>query len=384
MTIAQMQKVADDLDKMNLGYDQGNRWDIRKNGECDCSSSSGWIAKNGGFPVDLKGTFYTGNFVARFVGSGYFVAIPFKGLSQVKAGDFLIMPGHHVVFARTAKKFFSAEFDERGHASGGKTGDQTGREVRYRAAYVRPGGWKYIVRPISAETFEGQMLKYYATGNGSKFTVAAQKAKVRAPFDGPLFNEFVNRLVANDSGMNPAYTVNDLTVPTVNHTFVILGGTVNQMNHRLETALPAIQANAASKVIVTGGVKRGASTEAEYMQKWLTDKGVDSTRILLENAAISTIGNAKNSIALMVKKKMASYTIVSHSSHLRRATALFLAAQLKIETATNHMLVLSRTNVLAYNDKDVITKPVSATTRLEIGKEVAFVLDLSAEFAAAK
>jgi len=145
-TIAAMQAAADKLDSWNLGYDQSNRWDIKPNGEADCSTSSGWIIKQGGYPIDLTGTFYTGNFAARAKAAG-FAVLKFTSLAKVRPGDFLLTPGHHVVFVRSSTQVFSAEFDENGHATGGKTGDQTGRETRYRAPYIRPGGWAYIVRP---------------------------------------------------------------------------------------------------------------------------------------------------------------------------------------------------------------------------------------------
>ena len=149
-TIAAMQAVADQLASWSLGYDQDNRWDIKDGGECDCSSSSGWIIKQAGYPIDLGGTFYTGNFAAKAKTEG-FTVLPFK-MSNVRAGDFLLTPGHHVVFVRDPERWFSAEFDERGKASGGKAGNQNGRETRYRAPYVRPGGWTYIVRPPAEGT----------------------------------------------------------------------------------------------------------------------------------------------------------------------------------------------------------------------------------------
>ena len=384
MTIAQMQKVADKLDEWNLGYDQGNRWNIKLNGECDCSSSCGYIAKEGGFPVNLKGTFYTGNFAQRMKDSGYFTVLTFKGLSQVKAGDFLLTPGHHVVFARTAKDFFSAEYDERGKSFGGATGDQTGREVRYRTAYMRPGGWKYIVRPISPETFAGQLFKYYAIGNSNKLTTAKNRLVVRAPYDGPLYVSLLGQMRVFDLGMSPVYDGSTMSVPKENHAFVILGGTINQMNHRLESALSAIKTNKTSKIIVTGGKKRGDKSEAEYMRDWLISNEVDASQILLENSASSTIGNANKSVPLMIKNKITSYTLVSHSSHLRRASSLFLAAKVKLELPNNTKIKLDPTNVLAYQDKKAIELPVSPATKLEICKEVAYILGLSSEFAAAK
>lgn len=153
-TIARMQQMADLLDRSNLGYDQGQRWTfldagaraVVPGGECDCSSSCGAIAWLAGYGVTLTGTFYTGNFAPRLALAG-FAVLGFSSLAQVRPGDFLVTPGAHVIFVRDAARWWSAEVDERGKSSGGKGGDQTGRETRYRAPYLRPGGWTYIVRP---------------------------------------------------------------------------------------------------------------------------------------------------------------------------------------------------------------------------------------------
>lgn len=150
--LSKMQSWADALNRANVGYDQGQRWTflnktsrtIVSNKECDCSSSCGAIAWLAGYPVDLDGL-YTGNFAARFK-SARFSVINFSSLSQVRTGDFVLTPGHHVVFVRDSKRWWSAEHDEHGNDSGGKAGDQTGSECRYRAPYVRSGGWDYILR----------------------------------------------------------------------------------------------------------------------------------------------------------------------------------------------------------------------------------------------
>ena len=44
--------------------------------------------------------------------------------------------------------FGSARIDERGKASGGARGDQTGREVSTQSYYLHSGGW-YVLRPVS-------------------------------------------------------------------------------------------------------------------------------------------------------------------------------------------------------------------------------------------
>lgn len=47
-------------------------------------------------------------------------------------------------------KFAGASIDERGKASGGKAGDQTGREVKIQDYYLHSKGWR-VFRPLSAE-----------------------------------------------------------------------------------------------------------------------------------------------------------------------------------------------------------------------------------------
>lgn len=151
-TIANLKKYAKAINDAGTGYDQSQRWSfyshgkIVKNKECDCSSFIGGAVRMAGYPINLAGTFYTGNLKDRLVGAG-FKAIPFKSLSQVREGDILIKPGKHVELAYTPKLFLSAHIDERGRAAGGKCGDQTGGEVGFRAAYNYRGGWVWIMRP---------------------------------------------------------------------------------------------------------------------------------------------------------------------------------------------------------------------------------------------
>ena len=118
-TIAKMQAAADKLDAFELGYDQGQRWNIWKSGECDCSSLSGTIIRMGGYPIDIRTRpFYTGNFASKAKAAGFKV-LKFTSLSQVRPGDFLLTPGHHVVFVRSADQYLSAEVDERGEERAG-------------------------------------------------------------------------------------------------------------------------------------------------------------------------------------------------------------------------------------------------------------------------
>lgn len=151
--IARMQDVADQLQSKKIGYDQAERWSfldksgrtIKSSQDCDCSSSCGAIAWLAGYSIKgIGGDLYTGNFADYFVSAG-FTKIGYTS-SRWKTGDFILAPGHHVVFARDPDRWWSAEHNESGGASGGKDGDQGG-ECYFRAPYERSGGWSYILRP---------------------------------------------------------------------------------------------------------------------------------------------------------------------------------------------------------------------------------------------
>ncbi len=168
--IERLQVACDLVAGSNVGYDQHERWSfyptrdgatVLENAECDCSSSCGAIAKIAGFRVDLSDPFWTGNFAERLQAAG-FTLVRFSNLDAVRPGDFLVGPGH-VVFVRDAGRWWSAEGDEAGHASGGKAGDQTGKETLFRGPYVRSRGWEWIVRPPATLAVPDAAPRLYRT-----------------------------------------------------------------------------------------------------------------------------------------------------------------------------------------------------------------------------
>jgi hypothetical protein len=154
-SISKMISAAKTIDKANEGYDQLQRWTffdrdtdkLKKGKECDCSSLCGAIIRLGGYPINLKGTCYTGNFASLCKAAGGHV-YAWPGLDKTKAGGFALRDGH-VEFITVGGKngeMFSAHIDERGKASGGKAGNQTGKEVGYRKAYETSGKpWKFYI-----------------------------------------------------------------------------------------------------------------------------------------------------------------------------------------------------------------------------------------------
>lgn len=137
------------------GYDQINRWlpDV------DCSSLVCLCYEQAGVPVKTKGgATYTGNLKAGFTKCG-FTAIPFKKpATGLKRGDVLFY--HHVENGKTRGhailylgngKIVQASINEKGTATGGRTGDQTKKEVEIGNYYVPSCGWDWVLRYQEAE-----------------------------------------------------------------------------------------------------------------------------------------------------------------------------------------------------------------------------------------
>ncbi|PZQ44023.1 MAG: hypothetical protein DI570_28775, partial [Phenylobacterium zucineum] len=358
MTIAAAVKVGRKLATGDFGYGQDDRksaWadngktgvaGLREPGDTDCSFGTALCLALGELvPIDvLRRTLYSGNFGSALAAGGTVDRINVRKLSlgqinaKARKADAIYGPGH-VMFCLGGGKWLSFEHTERGGSTGGRRGRQKGEGVRVRALYLRGAasrragnsktGWTELVRAKSAATFLGQILAGYAKGEST--AVAQARLDLRAPWDGPRYAEFVAEWAKLDKGAVLTYDATELEVPQAGHTFVILGGTRPQMRHRVDVALPAILANPGSKVIVTGAPVRGGVTEAQYMRARLVAAGVDTARIVVEDKAGSTIGNAIYSVALLRKMGSASYTLCSYSSHLRRASILFRAALAKAD-----------------------------------------------------
>ena len=149
-----MRKACEDW---SLGYDQGNRWDIRDGGECDCSSLVIWALRQAGF--DTGSASYTGDMSDELCARGW-KRLPFS-IESVRAGDILLNDSYHTcaVIAGSGEgaTIAQASIDERGAARGGASGDQTGGETNTKRVYVYRYGWDCILRygePDAASVLE--------------------------------------------------------------------------------------------------------------------------------------------------------------------------------------------------------------------------------------
>ena len=105
------------------------------------------------------------------------------------------------------------------------------------------------------------------------------------------------------------------------------------LTDRLNAALDWLEAHPDCVAVVSGGQGPGETmTEGEAMEVWLEARGVESERIIVEDAATSTWENLENSFALIRERggePDGNTAIVTSEYHLYRAKAM--AGKLGVE-----------------------------------------------------
>lgn len=148
------------------GYDQIKRWGP----DYDCSSFliSAW--EQAGIKVKEAGATYTGNMRSAFLKCGFedvTAEINLKTGVGLRMGDILLNEKHHTAMYIGSGRIVHASINERGVATGGKTGDQTGKEICTRSYYVYSKGWDRVLRYAketqkTANRTEGKKMAQYA------------------------------------------------------------------------------------------------------------------------------------------------------------------------------------------------------------------------------
>lgn len=131
------------------GYDQTNRWGP----DYDCSSLliSAW--QQAGVQVKTAGATYTGNMLPAFLKCGFedvTAEINLTTGAGLQRGDVLINARHHTAMCIGSGQIVHASINEAGRAIGGKTGDQTGREICVRSYYKYSKGWDKVLRYVGS------------------------------------------------------------------------------------------------------------------------------------------------------------------------------------------------------------------------------------------
>ena len=120
------------------GYDQIHRIGGT---DYDCSSLVGTALNQAGFNVKKSST--TRTLRAQLLACG-FKTVSVGGAR--KRGDIFLKEGHHVVMCTDTNNIVHASINEKGKTTGGKPGDQTGKEICVRSFYNYKGGWDYHFR----------------------------------------------------------------------------------------------------------------------------------------------------------------------------------------------------------------------------------------------
>lgn len=133
------------------GYDQQYRWGER--GDFDCSSAviSAW--ELAGVPVKTGGASYTGNMRGVFLRCGFKDVTGDVNLvngSGLERGDVMLNYEHHTAMYCGAGQEVEASINEKGGATGGMPGDQTGREFLVRPYRNYP--WDCVLRYAGEKT----------------------------------------------------------------------------------------------------------------------------------------------------------------------------------------------------------------------------------------
>lgn len=151
------------------GYDQTYRWGP----DYDCSSLVITAFKKAGLPLTST---YTGNMKADFLKNGFKDVTSSVNLSTgvgLVKGDVLLNQAHHTALYIGNGMIVHASSNESGGARGGKTGDQTGREIYTRSYYNSP--WDTILRYGAGPNEEPKDCFTYIVKSGDTLWGLAQK-----------------------------------------------------------------------------------------------------------------------------------------------------------------------------------------------------------------
>lgn len=146
-------KVAQDN---SHGYDQSSRWGP----DYDCSSLVISAYKAAGVPLTCT---YTGNMRSNMLDNGFVIPVNVNLATGagLQPGDVLLNVQSHTALYIGDGQIVQASINEEGKATGGKTGDQTGREIAVINYYNFP--WEYVLRYEGENAAEKPTTGGYAT-----------------------------------------------------------------------------------------------------------------------------------------------------------------------------------------------------------------------------
>ena len=148
------------------GYDQTGRWGP----DYDCSSLVITAFREAGVPLACT---YTGNMRGDMLANGFRDVTALIDLTTgagLRAGDVLLHETKHTAVCLGNGQIVNAGGNELGAVTGGKTGDQTGMEIRVMSYYNLP--WQYVLRYTEKDndTSSGAAAPHSPQGEGQTGT----------------------------------------------------------------------------------------------------------------------------------------------------------------------------------------------------------------------
>nr|DAG31480.1 MAG TPA: peptidoglycan hydrolase [Caudoviricetes sp.] len=197
------------------GYCQTHRWGA--DGDYDCSSAVITAWEQAGVPVKTNGATHTGNMLPVFKKCGFedvTASVNRSTGAGLKRGDVLLNTAHHTAMYCGNGQEVEASINEKGTATGGTPGDQTGKEFLIRPYRNYP--WTNVLRykeeagnksvsEVAQEVVSGLW------GNGD----ARKNALVVAGYDYAEVQAAVNALL-NGTTPTPAKSVAEVAKEVVN------------------------------------------------------------------------------------------------------------------------------------------------------------------------
>ncbi|MCA0295646.1 MAG: YdcF family protein [Actinobacteria bacterium] len=256
------------------------------------------------------------------------------------------------------------------------------------AGVIVPTAPASAVAAASRSNLKALAIYYQRTGNVAQREIVVGSMATSSTRESRLWGDFMDSWSTINAQLDMNYTV-PKGLPSKGHVFVVLGSALSKsgkittkLSRRLTVAVSALKKYPHSRVLVSGGAARNGHTEAGVMRSWLRSHGIADSRIIVEKKSASTIGNADYSMAILAaSSKYTSYSLISDSSHLRRASILFLAATVRIQEKSGRDWSIRQLANVAYKDMASAGKgPLSASSIAYTASNVASVFDLSGTY----
>ncbi|MFT4122389.1 MAG: ElyC/SanA/YdcF family protein [Microbacteriaceae bacterium] len=252
-----------------------------------------------------------------------------------------------------------------------------------------PASVSHAETTYDLDTLKARAIYFQKNGYTTDLNRTVAEIAEQSTADGATWSSLVTAWDA----ANTSLTINETIptdLPTSGHAFVVLGyalasdGSMQSiMLQRLQVALAAATAYPDSTILVAGGAEKNGYTEGEVMHDWLVEQGVDEDRILTETESSNTQQNAANSIDILyAQDDITSFTLISSSSHIRRATVLFTAASLDYANTNSVDYIEPVENAAVDTDSYAYYDAPSSSENSTICSNVASLFGVSSKYSA--